>query len=97
MTAPDSVRPTGYETVAHAQSDAKGRFTLNNIPAGQLLNFSMSVARTPTEAIESTAQVFGPAATYQIRIVTPETDKGRGWLKIERNVTLASGTEKSAT
>lgn len=40
VTAPDAIRPRGYETITDARSDKKGRFTFTNIPAGAPLNFT---------------------------------------------------------
>lgn len=94
VSAPDTVRPRGYETVASAQSDKDGRFRLTNIPANELLNFTSSAPGRNWEVSKSTSQIFGPAATYRIRIVTPEAGNRRGWLKIERKMTLTTATDR---
>lgn len=83
VTAPDTVRPRGYETVASAQSDKNGGFKLTNIPANELLNFTSSVPGRNWEVSKSASQLFGSAAPYQIRIITGPGGKG-GQLKIER-------------
>ena len=83
VAAPDTVRPRGYETVASAQSDKNGQFTLTNIPANELLNFTSSSPGRNWEVSKSASQIFGPAANYRIRIVTGPDGKG-DWLNIER-------------
>ena len=84
VTAPDAIRPRGYETITDARSDKKGRFTLTNIPAGAPLNFKATSPGKPRVTSKSATQIFGLAARYGIRIVTDHGGKGRGWLKIER-------------
>jgi hypothetical protein len=59
------------------------RFKLSNIPADELLNFTSSVPGKNWEVSKSASQIFGPAATYKIRIVTGPGGRGES-LKVER-------------
>lgn len=85
VSAPDAVVPKGYETIAHTETDAEGRFTLKNIPASEILNFEVTSPWKDGNRThqESATKIFGPASTYRIRI---ETDHGetRKFLKIDR-------------
>jgi len=91
VSAPDTIRPRGYETVASARSDEKGRFTLKDIPANELLNFTTSPEGKNWDFSRSASQIFGAAATYRIRIVTGPTGNGNV-LRIDRE-----GSTKPAT
>ena len=84
VSAPDTIRPRGYETIAYAQSDENGRFTLKDIPADEVLNFTTSLPGRNWDVSRSASQIFGAAATYRIRIVTGPGGTGAS-LRIERN------------
>lgn len=83
VSAPDTVRPRGYEMVASARSDETGRFTLKDIPANELLNFTTSPAGKKWDFSKSASQFFGVAATYRVRVVTGPQGSG-SVLKVDR-------------
>lgn len=89
VTAPDTIRPRGYEMIGYAKSDERGRFTLRNIPANEVLDFKTSPEGQNGNVCRSASQIFGPASTYRIRIVADHGKESSGVLRIERVATQA--------